>query len=180
MHRLTLCSAATGEQKEPAWELFAIRQTTCQMLQDRGYALPPEDAEDFTFESFLQRWNGKVHKDLTILGEKPRRTLRSPALAPSADGSQDCVCMCQPPMWKTTTRESACFFRYVLSSVIFSPCWCLGVGLIRTRKICQRNPPEARTRKLTVDIGATAPHGRMCSILPYARSSACPHRVSRF
>jgi len=38
------------------------------MLQDRGYALPPEDSEDFTYESFLQRWNGKVHKDLTILG----------------------------------------------------------------------------------------------------------------
>ena len=57
------------EQKEPSWELYAIQRTTCQMLQDRGYALPPEDTDDFTYDSFLQRWNGKKHKDLTILGE---------------------------------------------------------------------------------------------------------------
>ena len=54
-------------QVDQSYDMFAIRRTICQMLQDRFYSLPALDAEDFTYESFLQRWNNKTNKDLTIL-----------------------------------------------------------------------------------------------------------------
>ena len=46
----TVLTGVRHEQKEQAWDFFAIRRTICQMLADRSYNLPPEDADDFTFE----------------------------------------------------------------------------------------------------------------------------------
>lgn len=40
------------------------------MLLDRKYSLPPEDSDDLTYDSFLQRWNSKFNKDLTILASQ--------------------------------------------------------------------------------------------------------------
>jgi hypothetical protein len=57
-------------QREQSYDLFAIRRTICEMLLDRKYSLPPEDSDDLTYESFLQRWNGKFNKDLTILASQ--------------------------------------------------------------------------------------------------------------
>lgn len=79
------------------------------------------------------------------------------------------ACTCQRPMQKTTTRELAYFSRYVRAQS-FRPV-CTPAWVDRASKICQRNPPEAKTRKLTVDTGATAPHVRifgmfaLCSFL---------------
>jgi hypothetical protein len=91
--------ARRPEQKEESWELFAIRRTITQMLIDREYTLPPEDSDDLTYESFVQRWNGKEHKNLTILAGKKN--------------DED--------------QKIGVFFP--------------------------QNPPEARTRKLSVDSG---------------------------
>ena len=51
----TVLTGVRHEQKEQAWDFFAIRRTICQMLADRSYNLPPEDADDFTFEVRVSR-----------------------------------------------------------------------------------------------------------------------------
>eukprot|EP00286_Rhodomonas_abbreviata_P001690 CAMPEP_0181291014 /NCGR_PEP_ID=MMETSP1101-20121128/1728_1 /TAXON_ID=46948 /ORGANISM="Rhodomonas abbreviata, Strain Caron Lab Isolate" /LENGTH=225 /DNA_ID=CAMNT_0023395351 /DNA_START=181 /DNA_END=855 /DNA_ORIENTATION=- len=54
---------------EQFYDMFAIRRTVCQMLQDRGYILSAEDSTELTQQSFHGRFNEKEHKTLTILAE---------------------------------------------------------------------------------------------------------------
>ena len=138
-------------QKEPSWELFAIRRTTCQMLQDRGYALPPEDSEDFTYESFLQRWNGKVHKDLTILGGCCCLHAGSRLLSATGAWAADLSNVPASKMDDDDKRIGVFFPVGPLEACV--PPLHLPIAYACNTKPGQQNPPEAKTRKLSVDTG---------------------------
>jgi hypothetical protein len=140
-------------QKEPSWELFAIRRTTCQMLQDRGYALPPEDSEDFTYESFLQRWNGKVHKDLTILGGCSHLHAGSRLVFATGAWAADASTVPASKMDDDDKRIGV-FFPVSLETCV--PPLHLPIAHACNTKCGQQNPPEAKTRKLSVDTGVWA------------------------
>mmetsp|Transcript_2870 Transcript_2870/g.6621 ORF Transcript_2870/g.6621 Transcript_2870/m.6621 type:complete len:232 (-) Transcript_2870:248-943(-) len=55
---------------EVLYDMYAVRRTICQMLQDRGYILSPEDSMELTLNSFHARFNEGETKQLTILAEK--------------------------------------------------------------------------------------------------------------
>jgi len=56
--------------QDQLYDMYAVRRTICQMLQDRGYILSAEDSMELTLASFHERFNEKEYKNLTILAEK--------------------------------------------------------------------------------------------------------------